>query len=80
MGNSKILVRGTIKNRINVILAERDMSIKDLANLVDYHYTTMQRFCSGKYQNINLPIIAKICEVMGIQPGDILVYVPPVDR
>jgi DNA-binding Xre family transcriptional regulator len=56
------------------------MSIKDLADLVDYHYTTMQRFCSGKYQNINLPIIAKICEVLGIQPGDILVYVPPVDR
>ncbi len=77
MVKSKISVKGKIKNRIKVILAERDMTIRDLAEAVTYHYTTMQRFCSGEQDNVNLPIVAKICEVLGIQPGDIFVYVPP---
>jgi len=80
MVKSKISVEGKIKNRMNIILAERDMSVKDLAESVAYHYTTLHRFCSGQQDNINLPILAKVCEVLGIQPGDIFVYIPPQEN
>lgn len=77
MVKSKITVRGKIKNRMKVILADRDMTIKDLAKLTDYYYTTIQRFCSSERENVNLLILAKVCEVLNIQPGDVFVYIPP---
>jgi DNA-binding Xre family transcriptional regulator len=76
MVKSKISVDGKCKNRMAIILAERGMSVRDLADVANYHYTTIHRFCSGKQDNVNLIVVAKVCEVLGIQPGDIFGYVP----
>lgn len=75
MGKVTNPAKGRIKNRMKVLLAEREMSIKDFSEAAGFHYTTAQRFCSGEQQNVSLPIAAKVCEVLGVQMGDIFVYV-----
>ena len=74
MGKVANPAKGSIKNRMKVLLAERDMNIKDFAEVAGFHYTTAQRFCSGGQQNVSLPILAKVCETLEVQPGDIFIY------
>lgn len=76
MGKITSPAQGIIKNRMKILLAERDMSIKDFAEAAGFHYTTAQRFCSGDQQNVSLPILAKVCETLEVNVGDILEYIP----
>jgi DNA-binding Xre family transcriptional regulator len=72
----KITLNGKMENRMKAILAQRGMTPVDLAYAIDYHPSTVIRFCSTEQGGVNLVVIGKICEVLGIQPGDIFVYAP----
>lgn len=65
-----------IKNRLKVLLAERDMNISELAEATGLHYTTVYRFASDKAASIHKPTLGKICEVLKVQPGDIFIHQP----
>lgn len=65
-----------IKNRLKVILAERDMNLSELAELADIHYTTMRRFASDEITSIHKETLDKVCSKLDIQPGDIFIYIP----
>ena len=75
MGKISNPPKGRIVNDVLVELAKRRMNMADLANAVGLHYTTVRRFCSGEQSNVNLPILARICETLSIEPGDILRYI-----
>ena len=66
---------GQIKNRLKVILAERDMNVKQLSEASGVHYTTARRAVRST-KNANWAVIGKICQTLGIQPGDIFIYIP----
>jgi DNA-binding Xre family transcriptional regulator len=74
MTQSKITLNSKIVNRMRIILRERGMTIKDLARETDHYYPLVVRFCSADQEAANLFIMAKVCEVLGIQPGDIFTY------
>jgi DNA-binding Xre family transcriptional regulator len=76
MVDSKITINGQLKNRMRDILTERGITIKALAALMGYYYTPVWRFCVSDQESANLLIMAKVCEVLGIQPGDIFIYEP----
>lgn len=65
-----------IKNRLKVLLAEREMNLSDLAELADIHYTTMRRFAGDEITSIHKGTLDKVCAVLNVQPGDIFVYLP----
>lgn len=65
-----------IRNRLRVILAERRMTMADLADRAGLHYTTVNRFEKDDTVNIAKPTLNAICQALGVQPGDIFVYVP----
>lgn len=65
-----------VKNRLRVILAERDMNLSQLAELAGIHNTTMYRFASDEITSIHKATLDRVCEVLGVQPGDIFVYRP----
>ena len=68
-----------IKNRLKVLLAERDMNLSDLAELADIHYTTMRRFAGDEITSIHKGTLDKVCAALGVQPGDIFIYRPDPD-
>ena len=65
-----------IKNRLKVLLAERDMNLSQLAELANIHYTTLRRFAGDEITSIHKDTLSKVCAALSVQPGDIFVYRP----
>jgi DNA-binding Xre family transcriptional regulator len=74
MAKSKITLNGKIVNRMKLILAQRGMTIKDLAEAIDHSYPIVVSFCRTNQDTANLVVMAKVCELLGLQPGDIFIY------
>ena len=64
-----------IDNRLPAILGERKMSIRELSKATGVTYTMIRDVYHGERQSIKFDVVEKICKELGIQPGDIFVYV-----
>ncbi|MFH0702770.1 MAG: helix-turn-helix transcriptional regulator [bacterium] len=69
-----------IKNKLRIILAERDISIKKLAEITDIRYATLYAFVKGKTNSADFTMLNKICKFLNITPGDILEYIPEEEQ
>ena len=67
-------MEGTIIFNIDVMLAKRKMSVSELADKVGITITNMSILKTGKAKAIKVSTLAKICEALDCQPGDILEY------
>ena len=55
-------------------MAERKMSLKELAEMVDITPANLSILKTGKARAIRFSTLEAICEVLQCQPGDILEY------
>ncbi len=62
--------------RLDVMLATRKMKSKDLAEAVGITVQNMSLLKSGKVKGVRFETLARICEVLECQPGDLLEAVP----
>ncbi len=69
-------MEGEIIFNIDVMLAKRKMRVSDLADQVGITLTNMSILKTGKAKAIKISTLAKICEALDCQPGDILEYRP----
>lgn len=58
--------------RLDVVLAQHKMKSKDLAEAVGITVQNMSLLKSGKVKGVRFETLAKICEVLECQPGDLL--------
>ena len=61
---------------IDVMLAKRKMSVGELAGRVGITLANMSILKTGKAKAIKVSTLAKLCEALNCQPGDLLEYVP----
>ncbi len=61
---------------LDVMLARRKMRSKQLAEHVGITVQNVSLLKSGKVKGVRFETLAKICEVLECQPGDILTYEP----
>ncbi|HMK53353.1 MAG TPA: helix-turn-helix transcriptional regulator [Methanobacteriaceae archaeon] len=59
---------------IDVMLAKRKMSVTELSEMVGITMANISILKNGKAKAIRLSTLAKICEALECQPGDILEY------
>ena len=71
------VVEGNIVFNIDVMLAKRKMSVGELADKVGITLANMSILKTGKAKALKVSTLAKLCEALDCQPGDILEYVPP---
>lgn len=64
---------------IDVVMAQRKMSLGELAEKVDITPANLSILKTGKAKAVRFSTLAAICRVLECQPGDILQYVPPKD-
>lgn len=64
----------SIKINLNEVLKARDMKSYELANKIDITTANLSILKTGKAKAIRFSTLAKICEVLDCQPGDILVF------
>ena len=65
---------GEIIFNIDVMLAKRKMSVTELAERVGITISNISVLKNGKAKAIKVSTLAKLCEALDCQPGDILEY------
>lgn len=58
--------------RLDVMLAARKMMSRELAKRIGITEANLSLLKSGKVKGIRFETLAKICEVLECQPGDLL--------
>ncbi|MGB0844938.1 MAG: helix-turn-helix domain-containing protein [Alphaproteobacteria bacterium] len=58
--------------RLDVMLALRKMKSKDLAQQIGIAEQNLSQLKSGKIKGVRFETLAKICQVLDCQPGDLL--------
>lgn len=67
-------VSGEIVFNIDVMLARRKMSVTELANRVGITLANMSILKTGKAKAVKVSTLAKLCEILDCQPGDLFEY------
>ena len=67
-------MEGEIIFNIDVMLAKRKMSLNELAQRVGITPANMSILKTGKARAVRITTMAKLCEVLECQPGDLLEY------
>ncbi|MEM0909556.1 MAG: helix-turn-helix transcriptional regulator [Pseudomonadota bacterium] len=64
----------TIIVNLDVMMAKRKMKSKDLAAQIGISEQNLSLLKSGKVKGVRFNTLAKICEALECQPGDLLAY------
>lgn len=67
---------GKIESKLSAILGERRLKIADLERGAKISYSAAHAMYYGENKMVRLDVLAKVCEFLDVQPGDIYVYVP----
>ncbi|MBO4452849.1 MAG: helix-turn-helix transcriptional regulator [Clostridia bacterium] len=67
-------MEGNIVFNIDVMLAKRKMSLTELSDRVGITIANMSILKTGKAKAVKVSTLAKMCEALDCQPGDILEY------
>lgn len=59
---------------LDVVLAQRKMSLSDFADKVGITLANASILKTGKAKAVRFSTLEKICDVLDCQPGDILVF------
>lgn len=69
-------MEGDIIFNIDVMLAKRKMSVTELAEKVGITLANMSILKTGKAKAVKVTTLAKLCDALNCQPGDLLEYRP----
>ncbi|MFD1392510.1 helix-turn-helix domain-containing protein [Lacticaseibacillus jixianensis] len=65
-----------IEINLDLMLKKRDLTLTELANQVGITLTNLSILKTGKAKAVRFSTLAKLCEVLDCQPGDLLAYRP----
>jgi putative transcriptional regulator len=68
--------RAPIAVRLDDLLADRGMTLTELADQVGITIVNLSVLKNGRARAIRFTTLANLCEVLGCQPGDLLSYQP----
>ena len=58
--------------RIDVMLAERKMKAKDLADAMDLTEAQLSKIRNGHMKGIKFETLERLCDLLDCEPGDLL--------
>ncbi|MCD7743726.1 MAG: helix-turn-helix transcriptional regulator [Lachnospiraceae bacterium] len=65
---------GKIILRLDRVMADRKMSLKELSSIVGVSNVNLSKIKTGKISAIRFSTLVAICDALDCQPGDILEY------
>jgi putative transcriptional regulator len=66
-----------IRVRLDEMLARRGMTLTELSGRVDVTIVNLSILKNGRARAIRFSTMARLCEALRCQPGDLLSYDPP---
>ncbi len=73
------MTKGTVRLRVPELLAARGWTITEFAERSGLAYNTASALARGYYSRIGFDIIAKLCEVFSVTPGQLFSYTTEED-
>lgn len=70
---------GKIILRLDRVMADRKMSLKELSDRVGVSNVNLSKMKTGRISAIRFSTLEAICEALSCQPGDILEYDPDAE-
>ena len=61
---------------LDVVMAQRKMGVKELADRIDITMANLSILKNNKAKAVRFTTLDALCRELGCQPGDILKYVP----
>jgi putative transcriptional regulator len=71
---------GAVRLRLSDILKERNLRQIDFAAQTGLSENAISDLTSNGVRQIRLDTIARICDVLAIKPGDLLIYTPETEK
>lgn len=68
---------GAIRVRLDEMLTRRGMTLTELSAQVDVTVVNLSILKNGRARAIRFSTLARLCEALHCQPGDLLSYEPP---
>lgn len=62
--------------KVGQFAEEKGLSIQDIADQAGIAYNTAKGYYRGYTTRVDIPILDKLCDILGVGPGDIIVRVP----
>jgi putative transcriptional regulator len=62
--------------RLADMLAERGMSRRELARRSGLNMNTVCKLANDEHTLLHVGVLEAVCKVLGVQPGEVLHYVP----
>ena len=66
---------GKIILKLDELMSERNISISELAAKLHLLSGDVDKIKNGKITAVSFSTIAKLCEIFGCEPGDLLEYI-----
>jgi putative transcriptional regulator len=66
----------TIKSRLAVILAEREMKLTELEEKTGISLNNLSILKTGKAKAVRFSTLNEVCKALNCQPGDLFQYIP----
>lgn len=63
-----------IVSKLAVLMAERGISGKELAEKINLTEANLSKLKTGKIKAIRFSTLEALCEILKCQPGDLLIY------
>lgn len=65
-----------MKWRLPVLMADREMNYRQLAELAQMHPGTISKLKNNLPDRLEMNTLMRLCKALDCQPGDLLVYIP----
>jgi putative transcriptional regulator len=66
----------TIRVHLDELLSKRGMTLTELSALVDLTVVNLSILKNGRARAVRFTTLARLCEILQCQPGDLLTYEP----
>ena len=74
--DSDLAVGGTVRIRLDELLAARQMTLAELSDRVGITVVNLSVLKNGRARAIRFSTLAGLCAALDCQPGDLLAYEP----
>ena len=65
---------GAVELRLKELMDQRNLNRNQMAKMINVRFEVVDKWYKGSMERIDLDVLARICFVLGCQPGDILLY------
>jgi putative transcriptional regulator len=66
-----------IEVRLDALLEQRGMTLTDLSDRVGVTIVNLSILKNGRARAVRFSTLARLCEALDCQPGDLLAFIPP---